>query len=81
MDAVVNLCDRHAQEKDVTVKSDTQGIPWYNENTYALIAEKKNRALVYDRRKGNRKTKTTLRQITHKLRNLKRRQKRAYFQE
>ena len=41
MDAVVNLCDRHAQEKDVTVKSDTQGIPWYNENTYALIAEKK----------------------------------------
>ena len=78
MSTVVALSDKHAPEKEMRIKSVTEGIPWYDDNTHALKAAK-TKALRNDRSKGNPKTKTILNSITNKLKYLKRKQKKAYF--
>ena len=80
MTIVAALCDKHAPIKEVRIKSNTEGIPWYNDEITSLIAVKQS-ALDYDRRKGTCASKRFLSNITNKLNHLKRRMKRKYFRE
>ena len=80
IDTVVSLCDKHAPEKVIKIKSKTEAVPWYDDNIHALMSAK-NKALQKVKRYGNRKQKLILKSITNKLKNYKRKKKREYFQE
>ena len=80
INTVASLCDQHAPEKEMNIRSKTEDVPWYDEEIELLQMEK-NRSLGYQRSKGNSKSKTILTSITNKLKNLKRKRKSQYFQE
>ena len=77
---VSSLCDKHAPEKEVTIKTKTEGIPWYSDEVLSAIAAR-TIALDYDRKKGNSTSKNFLRRATNKLKYLKRKLKRSYFHD
>ena len=80
IETVVSLCDRHAPEKDVSIKPKTEMVPWFDENVHALMSAK-TRALQKLRRYGTRKCKQVVKNISNKLKNYKRKLKRQYFGE
>ena len=63
---MTKLCDKHAPWKEVTIKSDTKEVPWYNDQVYKL-QEEKTKALAKHRLYGSRSTKAILKNITNKL--------------
>ena len=79
-DTVAQLCDKHAPEKVVKLKSDTEEIPWYTEEIESLQAEK-NEILADHRKTKDDHTKNILRNITNKLKYLKQKRRRQFFAE
>ena len=67
---VSKLCDKHLPWKEVTLKSETEEVPWFNGEVYQLKEERK-RALSDYRAHSCEKTKLALRIISNKLKNLK----------
>ena len=77
-ETVVQLCDVHAPEKEVRLKSETKEIPWYTDEIVSLQKEK-NTLLAHYRCTRNINLKKALKSVSNKLKNLKRKRKKEFF--
>ena len=75
---VVSICDEHAPEKTTTFNSKTDQVPWYTTEILKLKADKQE-ALKNSRKTGDKKSKVFLKNISNKLKYLKKYERKNYF--
>ena len=77
---VLDLCDKHAPEKTTIFNPKTDKVPWYTTNIMKLKADKQVAYLNF-RKRGDNKSRTILRNISNKLKNLKKKERRCYYRD
>ena len=75
---VTLLCDKHAPEKTVKIRSETKEIPWYTTEIISVQCEK-NALLSEHRKTKDKNLKNILKTITNKLKYLKQKTRKQFF--
>ena len=79
-EVVLSICDKHAPERTTTFNPKTDNVPWYTDNIIKLKADKQVAYLNF-RKRGDKKSKTILRSISNKLKNLKKKERKHYYRQ
>ena len=78
LDTTIKVCDTVAPKKSFTKKEDRKHIPWFTSEIVHLINIKNSYVDAY-RKTRNRALQSKLRKISNKLKNLKKKHKKAYY--